>query len=224
MADTTEPIVNATNLDGDVLIDRPAQEWTVSQFLEQAPPSNIDTITSQLAPFIQKHLDPSTGKPIRKFVCVTSGGTTVPLERNCVRFIDNFSRGNRGAYSVESFLRQGYAVIFLTRAGSAQPFVVEFQEELNVHSLADVFRIGEDGKLCLDAISSHNQLVDAAKQAAVVIKEGTYLQVQFTTLFEYLTYLHGIAKQLDGLGAHAMFYLAAAVADFFVPWSDMVIS
>ena len=32
----------------------------------------------------------STPRPI---VVVTSGGTTVPLERNCVRFIDNFSEG-----------------------------------------------------------------------------------------------------------------------------------
>ena len=32
---------------------------------------------------------------------VTSGGTAVPLERNTVRFIDNFSTGSRGAASAE---------------------------------------------------------------------------------------------------------------------------
>lgn len=37
-------------------------------------------------------------------VLVTSGGTTVPLERNCVRFLDNFSQGTRGALSAEAFL------------------------------------------------------------------------------------------------------------------------
>ena len=31
----------------------------------------------------------------RKVVLVTSGGTTVPFERNTVRFIDNFSAGTR---------------------------------------------------------------------------------------------------------------------------------
>lgn len=41
----------------------------------------------------------------RPIACVTSGGTTVPLERNCVRFIDNFSGGTRGALSAEEFLR-----------------------------------------------------------------------------------------------------------------------
>jgi hypothetical protein len=34
-------------------------------------------------------------------VCVTSGGTTVPLEQRCVRYIDNFSSGQRGAASTE---------------------------------------------------------------------------------------------------------------------------
>ena len=32
---------------------------------------------------------------------ITSGGTTVPLEKNTVRFIDNFSTGTRGATSAE---------------------------------------------------------------------------------------------------------------------------
>lgn len=32
---------------------------------------------------------------------MTSGGTTVPLEQRCVRYIDNFSSGNRGAASTE---------------------------------------------------------------------------------------------------------------------------
>jgi phosphopantothenate-cysteine ligase len=37
----------------------------------------------------------------RRIVCVTSGGTTVPLEQRCVRYIDNFSSGHRGAASTE---------------------------------------------------------------------------------------------------------------------------
>jgi len=34
-------------------------------------------------------------------VCITSGGTTVPLEQWCVRFIDNLGSGQRGAASTE---------------------------------------------------------------------------------------------------------------------------
>ncbi|RYR41918.1 hypothetical protein Ahy_A08g038351 isoform E [Arachis hypogaea] len=66
----------------------------------------------------------------RRIVCVTSGGTTAPLEQRCVRYVDNFSSGHRGATSTEYlflhlllyFLKAGYAVIFLYRRGSFQPF------------------------------------------------------------------------------------------------------
>lgn len=37
----------------------------------------------------------------RRIAIVTSGGTTVPLERRTVRFIDNFSTGTRGACLAE---------------------------------------------------------------------------------------------------------------------------
>jgi phosphopantothenate-cysteine ligase len=54
---------------------------------------------------------------------VTSGGTTVPLERRTVRFLDNFSTGLRGAsLAAERLLCAGYRVVFLHRAGSEQPF------------------------------------------------------------------------------------------------------
>lgn len=36
-----------------------------------------------------------------KVVLVTSGGTVVPLERQTVRYLDNFSTGSRGAISTE---------------------------------------------------------------------------------------------------------------------------
>lgn len=40
----------------------------------------------------------SLGRPV---VCVSAGGTAVPLEANTVRTIDNFSTGRRGAVSAE---------------------------------------------------------------------------------------------------------------------------
>jgi phosphopantothenate-cysteine ligase len=36
---------------------------------------------------------------------VTSGGTSVPLELNTVRSIENFSTGTRGARSAEFFIK-----------------------------------------------------------------------------------------------------------------------
>lgn len=99
---------------------------------------NLPDCMRRLRNFVRKHGG-------RKIVVVTSGGTTVPLERNTVRFVDNFSTGTRGALSVEcvrtargcaagaamphdararrEFLEAGYAVVFLHRAGSQQPFL-----------------------------------------------------------------------------------------------------
>ena len=42
---------------------------------------------------------------MKNLVVVTSGGTSVPLEKNTVRSVENFSTGNRGALSAENFLR-----------------------------------------------------------------------------------------------------------------------
>lgn len=159
-------------------------DWTVEAFLREAPAPALPRIESQVHEFIARNLGPD-GSPSHPMVCITSGGTTVPLERNCVRFIDNFSRGNRGAFSAESFLEAGYAVIFLTRAGSAQPYVVDFQEQLGVQSLVDVFQITDDGTLRVNA-SNRGELAAAAKKAAHVMQEGRYLQVQYTTVFEYM--------------------------------------
>merc|ERR1712136_402579 len=57
-----------------------------------------------------------------KICLVTSGGTTIPLEKNTVRFLDNFSTGSRGASSAEYFLRKDYLVVFLHRRSSLKPF------------------------------------------------------------------------------------------------------
>ncbi|KAN0031224.1 hypothetical protein ACTA71_010307 [Dictyostelium dimigraforme] len=58
-----------------------------------------------------------------KVILITSGGTIVPFEKNMVRFLDNFSGGNRGATTAEYFLQKGYYVLFLSRKNSLQPFV-----------------------------------------------------------------------------------------------------
>ena len=53
----------------------------------------------------------------RRLAIVTAGGTTIPLEKRTVRYIDNFSTGNRGAAIAESLLRFGYSVLFRATQG-----------------------------------------------------------------------------------------------------------
>lgn len=51
---------------------------------------------------------------------------------------------------------------------------------------------------------------------------GTLLLVEFNTLSDYLFLLRTMAEALGNLGPQVMFYLAAAVADFYIPEESMV--
>ncbi len=72
---------------------------TPEQFFAECPASTTG-LEGVVEAFVARHV--AQQRPV---VCVTSGGTTVPLERRCVRFVDNFSGGTRGALSVEQFLQ-----------------------------------------------------------------------------------------------------------------------
>lgn len=60
------------------------------------PPPNLAETTAAALQFANRW-----SQEDRRIVLVTSGGTTVPLERNTVRFVDNFSAGTRGSASTE---------------------------------------------------------------------------------------------------------------------------
>lgn len=64
-----------------------------------------------------------------KIAFITSGGTSVKLEKNSVRSLENFSTGKRGALLAESFLREEYYVIFFHRKGSCEPYFHHFTQE-----------------------------------------------------------------------------------------------
>ncbi|KAK7684752.1 hypothetical protein QCA50_011994 [Cerrena zonata] len=104
-----------SNPEADSAIDRTIPDFPAAQisdedkyFKTHKPPSYLGEISDQVSEFIEHHKK-VTGK---KVVLVTSGGTTVPLENNTVRFIDNFSAGTRGATSAEYFLENDYAPIY----------------------------------------------------------------------------------------------------------------
>ena len=51
---------------------------------------------------------------------------------------------------------------------------------------------------------------------------GTLHTMTFVTVNEYLWLLRAVSKELNVLGRNAMYYLAAAVSDFFLPREKMV--
>lgn len=194
-----------------------------------------------------------------------------PLIRS-VRFLDNFSAGTRGAASAEQFLRTGeYAVIFLHRQHSLQPFSRHYSHSTNpfldmlevvtaegsfpsrqstfgaskdghprhlfpnLHALA-VHRASLSDEDSITPSSSTSIQVKASEQKTMKAILESYKLVQslhllhsipFVTVFEYLFLLRGISQIMNGdhgqgVGRKSLFYLAAAVSDFFLPQQKMV--
>ncbi|GAA5975845.1 hypothetical protein JCM10908_005299 [Rhodotorula pacifica] len=252
-------------------------------FAQQPPPKDLDKRLAAVQRFVEVNINQG-----RRVVLITSGGTTVPLEHNVVRFLDNFSAGTRGAASAEHFLRTGrYAVIFLHRQHSLQPFSRHYSHSTNPFlDLLDI--VGEDergtqgtqpqqdGPAADGGVpDSHlfpritpmhspptspslqyRALPDLGAPAAAATPSGPTIQIQpphlapmlsllksyklvkslnllhsihFVTVSDYLWYLRGISRvmgqtkdrQGNALGRRGMYYLAAAVSDFFIPYTKM---
>ncbi|KAK2155292.1 hypothetical protein LSH36_243g01045 [Paralvinella palmiformis] len=175
-------------------------------FENSQKPDNFDSVRCAVEDFVKKHIDQD-----RNIVLVTSGGTTVPLESQTVRFIDNFSIGTRGATSAEYFLSSNYAVIFLHRKGSLKPFQRHFQ---HINFLDILLASGDDVIVQGDQKSRVHSILS---QYDHVKSSELLLLVEFTTLGEYLYNLRAAAQILRSAQKRAMLYLAAAVSDFYIP-------
>ncbi|KAK4058371.1 Phosphopantothenate--cysteine ligase cab2 [Microbotryomycetes sp. JL221] len=232
-------------------------------FASQPPPPRLDEHLKAVKAFVERNA--SKGKRV---VLVTSGGTTVPLEHNVVRFLDNFSAGTRGAASAEHFLRTGdYAVIFMHRQHSLQPFSRHYSHSTNpfldlltiVDEPTAEPRLNEqtsdgflfpsikspiggstyDGTEDASATTSSQihispphlaPMLSLLRSYQLVKSQGLLHSIAFTTIDEYLFLLRGVSRVMGtakddkgvALGRRGMFYLAAAVSDFFIPSQRML--
>ncbi|KAL6899713.1 hypothetical protein ACP4OV_006371 [Aristida adscensionis] len=114
------------------------------------------------------------------------------------------------------FLKAGYAVIFVHRRGSCQPY----SRFLSDDSFLKFFDVNAESKV--QVVESHATVVKKAiEEYSEAIEGGSLLKLPFTTIFEYLQLLKMVATSMSPVGLHGMFYLAAAVSDFYVPWDSM---
>ena len=141
----------------------------------------------------------------------------LPLENNTVRFIDNFSAGTRGATSAEYFLENGYAVVFMHREFSLLPYSRHYSHTTNC--FLD-YMVEEDNKVTIRPQFASEMLVVLRKYQEAQLTNSLLL-VPFTTVNQYLYTLKSVLTILQGVGSKALFYLAAAVSDFFLPSSRM---
>lgn len=210
-------------------------------FSSNPPPRQLSAHVAQAQAFIASHASAA-----RRVVLVTSGGTTVPLERNTVRFLDNFSAGTRGAASAEHFLAAGYAVIFLHREFSLLPFsrhyshsADSFLDYLCEAGVDDVDDDEDDDDVqhrpprpSAAAASSptcgplphitvrrnvHPPMLPLLRRYRRAKEQNRLLVLPFVTIGDYLHELRAISRLMRPLGPSGLLYLAAAVSDFFVP-------
>lgn len=180
-----------------------------SYFDQNPPPETLDSHAKLAKAFISHHLRSDRG-----VVLVTSGGTTVPLENQTVRFIDNFSAGTRGATSTEYFLEAGYAVIFLHRQFSLLPYSRHYSHSTNC--FLDCMTEGQNSEVVVN-LEYQEKMLGVLRQYNSARRNNTLLLLSFTTITEYLWHLRKISMLMRPLGPKAVFYLAAAVSDFFLP-------
>ena len=209
--------------------------------LDEAP-SVVDAVVDALA---------KRATPLGVVVVVTSGGTTAPLERACVRCVDNFSSGARGARLVEEFVRASdeVHVVMVARRGSREAHEMDLidsleRERRDVTSKANCVRKASQNVACDVACASHS--VDAfeidAKDGEAKAREAhrdaarraiarrtnarkRVIVVRYTTVYEYLVYLKATCEAVERVtsegGGRAVVVCAAAVSDFYVPWGDL---
>ena len=178
-------------------------------FQSNPAPRSLESYRKIARTFVEGHIHAN-----RKVVLVTSGGTTVPLENQTVRFIDNFSAGTRGATSAEYFLEAGYAVIFLHRQFSLLPYSRHYSHSTDC--FLDFMAEDQNGQVVVGS-QYQKRMLDVLRKYKAARNGHKLLLLPFTTVSEYLWGLKDIATVMRPLGPRALFYLAAAVSDFFLP-------
>jgi hypothetical protein len=112
------------------------------------------------------------------------------------------------------------------RQFSLQPFSRHYSHSTN--PFLDLLEIDEppEGSTAAPSISvtplRRDHLLEVLKTYKLVQKAGTMLTLNFVTVNDYLWLLRAVSQELSVLGKDAMYYLAAAVSDFFLPRQKMV--
>ncbi|RLN52686.1 hypothetical protein BBJ28_00006894 [Nothophytophthora sp. Chile5] len=187
------------------------QRRTEAYFRSTAPPPWAAERQERVEAFLDHH------RVVGKCVAVvTSGGTTVPLERNTVRFLDNFSTGARGAASVEYLLGLGYAVIYKATCSSLD---LKFLEHVDVSGRSGQQQL----RLLLEDSSAEKRVVEAVRKYRGVRESNMLLALPFTSVDEYFFVLQMVATCVSPWKERALFLLAAAVSDFYIPQQELAV-
>ncbi|RYG48359.1 hypothetical protein EON67_07685 [archaeon] len=124
------------------------------------------------------------------------------------------------ACACRQLLEAGYAVIFLHRDKSLQPYLHRASTSI---SQAHAALSNCATPACVDSVCANT---DAAADEALArlgahCKHGAYMAVPFVTVSDYLHLLRTASKEIAPAGRRGMVVLAAAVSDFYIPRTSM---
>ncbi len=175
-------------------------------FQTSSEPNDLHDIRDRLHAFTTAQVT------TQKIIVLSSGGTTVPLEKRTVRFLDNFSTGARGAAMCEEFLRKGdCSVIFLHRKGSLMPFTSQASSKtLDLNFVLACARDDGPGEA----------FMKEAREVKHLVENNRFICVPFESVGEYLHKLKACCETIK-VRKRSMVILAAAVSDFYVPEEQM---
>jgi len=137
-----------------------------------------------------------------------------------VRYLDNFSGGGRGAATAEYFLEKGYAVLFLHRKTSLQPYVRHCMQHGT--NFFEFLELGPDGQA--QVLPTQSMEVNRWLRIWLQVnKDKVFCRIPFLSVGEYLYLLRAISKIVSPMGPRVIMYSAGAISDFYIPLNEMAI-
>lgn len=190
----------------------------IDEFFQKTPEDprwGLSRAQQQTEAFVAAQLaDPAC----RGVALVTSGATIVPLDHDAHTFIDMATKfeEQQGPASAEFLLQLGYAVIFLHREDSLQPFTRHFQKYIQNGAFMGMFAVRDAG-LVLEGVDLTQQL--HFQNTVVMYNEckDRLLNLSFASVQQYLMLVRLTSRAVNAAKNRAMVLLAATLMDFYVP-------
>ncbi|KAG5646747.1 hypothetical protein DXG03_002429 [Asterophora parasitica] len=208
----------------------PASFSAEEYFATQPPPPTLDHDINGVREFVARQAQEGrkvvlvTVRRSSKFINIR-GGLIKRTQRAEALLCRWSSMWTRGATSAEYFLKAGYAVIFMHRQFSLQPFSRHYSHSTN--PFLDFLEIepSTDGtssppRICVTH-EMRQDLLEVLTAYKSVHAAETLHTMTFVTVNDYLWLLRAVTQELSLLGKKSMYYLAAAVSDFFLPRQKM---
>ena len=135
----------------------------------------------------------------------------------------------------------GYKVLFIYRNGSVFPFTKRLRKNLSPHidgvflskmltsgrsisafsPFCDYISLADGG---IKILSDDNSRVSAElRDYQYYLKSNLILAISFDTVTEYLQLLQNVSETLTLRGVNVLYYLTAAVSDFYIPADKLAV-